>query len=247
MDRRLLTAVAVLSLAGAGSAAVGSIDRADRSALPRGVFRTLVFQDNFDGSRLNTQLWTPYYSRGNAGHGLRRPWAFTLDGKGNLVVTARMVNGVLVSGGMAGRRHYTYGRFEFRVRTEPDPAGVTSGVVLTWPTSGNWPVDGENDMYETGHSASGRFPFGSYVHYGARNNQYEFIHRADGAQWHTIAMDWTRRAITIYRDGRLVWRLTDERAIPDVPHHLAVQLDPVTRGRLARPVRMYVDYVRVYE
>jgi hypothetical protein len=246
VDRRLLTVVALVSLAGAG-AAVGSIAHTDRSVSPRTAFHALVFQDNFDGKRLDTRRWAPYYSPGNAGHGLRRPSALALDGRGNLVVTARMVNGVLVSGGMAALRNYTYGRFQFRVRTEPDPTGTTSGVVLTWPQSDNWPVDGENDMYETGNRASTRFPFHSFVHYGRTNKQYSFDHRADGAQWHTMTMDWSHNAIKIYRDGRLVWTLTHARAIPDVPHHLTIQLDAVTGGALAHPVHMYVDYVRIYK
>jgi beta-glucanase (GH16 family) len=246
VDRRLVTVVGLVSLAGAG-AAVGSVQGPDRSESPRTAFHTLVFQDNFDGGRLDTARWAPYYSRGNAGHGLRRPSAFTLDGKGNLVVTARMVNGVLVSGGMAARRYDTYGRFEFRVRTEPDPTGTTSGVVLTWPQSGNWPVDGENDMYETGNLASTRFPFDTFVHYGRSNKQYSFVHRADGAAWHTMIMDWSANAIKIYRDGQFVWSLTDRRAIPDVPHHLSIQLDALTPRALAHPVRMYVDYARIYK
>jgi beta-glucanase (GH16 family) len=247
VDRRLLILVILVSIAGAGTAAVGSIEHPGRPASTRTALGTLVFQDNFDGRSLNTGRWAPYYSPGNDGNGLRRPSAFALDGKGNLVVTARMVNGTLVSGGMAARANYIYGRFEFRVKTDPDPSGTTSGVVLTWPKSDNWPVDGENDMYETGNRRSTRFPFHSFVHYGAGNEQYSFDHRADGARWHTIRMDWSRNAITIYRDGRLVWRLTDARAIPDVPHHLAIQLDALTRGALAHPVRMYVDYVRVYK
>jgi hypothetical protein len=247
VNRRLLILVASVSIASAATAAVGSIERPDGSGSTRTALGRLVFEDNFDGRTLDTRRWAPYYSPGNAGNGLRRPSAFTLDGKGHLVVTARMVNGSVVSGGMAGRVQYTYGRFQFRVRTEPDPSGTTSGVVLTWPKSDNWPVDGENDMYETGNRKSTRFPFGSFIHYGAGNQQYEFVHHADGARWHTMLMDWSATAIKIYRDGRLVWRLTDARAIADVPHHLAIQLDALTRGALAHPVHMYVDYVRVYK
>jgi beta-glucanase (GH16 family) len=163
------------------------------------------------------------------------------------VITAQMVDGQLVSGGMSNRQSYTYGWFEFRVRTEPDPTGTMSGVVLTWPESGRWPVDGENDIYETGANAGTRFPFHSYVHYGAANDQYRFTHDADAAQWHTMAMDWRPDAINFYRDGNLVATLTDVAAIPDVAHHLSIQLDATATRGLTMPVRMLLDYVRFYQ
>ena len=202
----------------------------------------LVFEDDFQGTTLNSQ-WVPYYSAGNGGNGLRRPSAITLDGNGNLVISAKMVNGQLVSGGMNNRNRLTYGRFEFRVKTEPDPTRTMSGVVLTWPSSGNWPTEGENDMYETG---LGRSSFYTFIHYDPTNKQYYYRHDADASQWHTIAMEWTASAIRIYRDGDLVWTLTDRAAIPDVAHHLAIQLDALAERTLTQPVRMLVDYVRIH-
>jgi hypothetical protein len=207
---------------------------------------TLVFADDFAGSTVNAAAWRLYDSAGNAGHGLRRPSAIALDGTGHLVITAQMTNGELVSGGMSSRRSVTYGWFEFRARTEPDPTGTMSGVVLTWPDSGRWPVDGENDIYETGAAAGSRDPFHSYVHYGSDNEQYRFTHHSDGSQWHTMAMDWRPDAIRFYLDGALAGSVTDPRAIPRSAHHLAVQLDARKDGTLSRPVRMYVDYVRIY-
>ena len=95
--------------------------------------------------------------------------------------------------------------------------------------------------------AGSRFPFHSYVHYGAANDQYRFTHNADAAQWHTMAMDWRPHAISFYRDGTLVATLTDVAAIPDVAHHLAIQLDATATRKLTTPVRMFLDYVRFYQ
>jgi hypothetical protein len=209
--------------------------------------RKLVFEDDFDGTALNTTDWSPYNGPGNAGNGLRRASAISLDGAGHLVISAEMVNGNLVSGGMSNRQNFTYGWFEFRVRTEPDPTGTMSGVILTWPQSGRWPVDGENDIYETGADVETRYPFHSYVHYGSSNNQYRFTHDSDGAQWHTMAMDWRPDAIRLYRDGSLAASLTDATAISDTAHHLCVQLDATATRALTTPVKMYVDYVRIYQ
>jgi beta-glucanase (GH16 family) len=236
----VLTVVIALAACGCSTSALGGREPDQRN---RGA---LIFQDNFNGKKLDTRRWEPYFSPGNAGNGLRRPSAFSLDGKGHLVVTAKVSGGQIVSGGMAATEQSKYGRFEVRVRTEPDPSGIMSGVVLTWPSFGRWPQAGENDIYETGTARNRRRPFHSYIHYGADNSQYSFTHKADGARWHTLMMDWRANAIRIYRDGRLVWTVTDRRAIPDVTHHLTIQLDAMRERDLRRPVRMYVDYVRVW-
>ncbi|HWB28770.1 MAG TPA: hypothetical protein VG738_25025 [Chitinophagaceae bacterium] len=50
----------------------------------------------------------------------------------------------------------------------------------------------------------------------------------------------------MYRDDVLVWTLTDTTAIPDVPHHLCVQLDAF-KTTIGAPVHMYVDWVKFYK
>ena len=59
-------------------------------------------------------------------------------------------------------------------------------------------------------------------------------------------MDWTTESIKIYRDGNIVWELTDKKAIPQVPHHLCLQLDALKKI-IGDPVKMYVDWVRIYQ
>ncbi len=204
----------------------------------------LTFTDDFDGDEVDQADWDLYDSPGNAGFGLRRPGAIAVD-DGVLVLTAQMIDGVLVSGGMAHRSDQTYGRWEFRVRTEPDPSEATSGVVLTWPASGRWPIDGENDMYETERTAN-RTPFRTYIHYGADNDQEYLTHHADGTEWHDMAMEWTADRISMFRDGAFIGEITADEVIPDVPHHMTVQLD-AWADEMGDPVRMYVDWVRVYQ
>ncbi|MBE7177484.1 MAG: glycoside hydrolase family 16 protein [Mucilaginibacter polytrichastri] len=205
----------------------------------------LVFEDNFDGTSVDTTHWAMYDGPGHAGNGLRKPSAFTVR-KGLLMITAQMQNGRLVSGGMAHKGNFRYGKFAFRVRTEPDPSGATSGVVLTWPQSERWPQDGENDMYETGQNPR-RKPFETFIHYGDRpETQYHFRHEADAKAWHIIEMEWSADQLILFRDGKRVWTLDDKDAIPDVPHHLCLQLDAFKKS-MGNPVRMYVDWVRVYQ
>lgn len=205
----------------------------------------LIMSEGFDGSSVDTTKWRvmgPNWT-GNAGFGLRDGRAVSIQ-NGVLTITARMIDGKLVSGGIQSRIEQRYGRYEFRVRTDPDPSQATSAVALTWPQSGNWPIDGENNIYET-MTSSDRTPFSSYVHYSSQNRQYWFHHDADGTQWHKMAMEWEPSAIRIYRDGALVWTVTDTYAIPDVAHHLNFQFDAYKNWMTGSP-RMQVDDVRIY-
>ncbi|MEA2139080.1 MAG: hypothetical protein QOG56_2230 [Solirubrobacteraceae bacterium] len=207
----------------------------------------LVFQEDFDGPAVDTSIWSPYVSAGHAGHGLRRASAFSQQ-NGQLVITASWDGTNITSGGMKHRKDYLYGSFEARVRTEADSTGQLSGVCLTWPLSNHKIPDGENDFYETGHNAV-RNPFYTYVHYstdGTSDRQYRFVHNADAAEWHVMRMDWTHDSIKIYRDGVLTHTLTDLAAIPDVAHHLSLQLDAFSNRALPGPVKMYVDWVKIY-
>lgn len=234
-----------------------------------------VYADNFDGTVLNTtttdltkavSAWQPYYGPGHNNNGLRRPEAFSLDGVGNLVITASMnSSNQIVSGGMSNKTNMAYGCYETRVRTEADTTGTMSGVILTWPQSGVWPGDGELDWYETGTSPT-RNPFSTFIHYPCNEYggtcptpyQTQFVHNADAKDWHTITMQWSPTYIKMFRDGLLVQTtygegptpldaITNVQHIPDVAHHVSVQLDALANRTLAQPVHMYVDYVKVYK
>lgn len=214
----------------------------------RNVNWELVFEDNFDGTSVNEAEWLLYgpYA-GHAGNGLRIPRAISVE-DGLVVVTAQMVDGVLESGGMAHRRNYTYGKFEFRVRAEPDPSGATSAVVLTWPQSERWPDDGENDIFETYHITNReRSFFETNILSGLPFNRWtKAVYNVDATQWHVVAMEWEAEGIRIYIDGELRWKLLDPQLITHKPHHLCIQLDAF-QPTMTGVVRMYVDWVKIYQ
>jgi beta-glucanase (GH16 family) len=234
-------------VAAASAAAFACLCATPAGAADPATGRKLLFEDNFYGTKLNTASWSTYNGPGYNGHGLRRPYQVKPDGHGNLVISAQMINGKVITGGMTNRLNRAYGLYEFRVRVEPDPTHNMSGAVLTWPQSGRWPQDGENDIYETG-TYYPRKPFFSFIHFGnTASTQHSYKHNADANQWHTMAMDWQPNSIKIYRDGALVWTLTDPAAISHAPHHLCIQLDALGAGKLSGRVRMAVDWVRIYQ
>ena len=116
---------------------------------------------------------------------------------------------------------------------------------MTWPDSGNWPCDGENDIYETNGGIEPDY-IHTFVHYGCDNRQEWFGHGAARAyDWHELVLEWEPDALRLYRDGMLVWTLTDPAAIARSPHHLTMQLDPRRAAALPAAVSTYVDYVRI--
>ncbi|MEL6982422.1 MAG: glycoside hydrolase family 16 protein [Actinomycetota bacterium] len=209
----------------------------------------LELEDHFNqnGRALGSE-WQAYNSTGNAGYGLRRPAALSIWG-GNLNLKASMVNGTLVSGGLSHAHTQTYGRYEFRVRTDQDWSSATSGVVLTWPQSNVHPRDGENNIYETLATPADRHEFYSFIHepYGTVHDQDYTVHPVSANQWHTMEMEWMPDRLILRRDGQTVktiWE-TGQDLIPDNPHFLAIQLD-AWKHSLDQPVWMQVDYVKVW-
>ncbi|MDR1584958.1 MAG: glycoside hydrolase family 16 protein [Prevotellaceae bacterium] len=207
----------------------------------------LLFEENFDGTAVDESKWYIYDAPGHAGNGLRSPKAFTVE-DGILVVTAQMIDGVLVSGGMSHRKNYTYGKFEFRVKATEDLSGATSAVVLTWPQSEKWPDDGENDIYETYWASNpNRTFFETNILSGLPLNKWsKKVHNIDAKEWHVVAMEWEANAIRIYIDGQLKWKLADPELIVDKPHHLCIQLDAF-KTEITGISRMYVDWVKIYQ
>lgn len=206
-----------------------------------------VLDEQFNGTALSS-AWSVYNSTGNSGFGLRRPSAVSVSG-GSLNISASMVNNTLVAGGVSHNFSQKYGRYEFRVRTDKDLSASTSGIVLTWPTSGVHPRDGENNIYETLSTPGDRHEFYSFIHkpFGTVHDQDYTVHAADASQWHTMAMEWGPGKLVLYRDGQAVKTIVESSAdlIPDNPHFLAIQLD-AWKASVPTAVWMQVDYVKVW-
>jgi licheninase len=202
-----------------------------------------TFADEFDGAELNDEQWIRYDSPGRDGIGLRRPEAIEVT-DGNLVITGQDVDGEIISGGLATTHQQMYGRFEARVRTEVDPSETMSGAIVTWPAGNRHPEGGENELYVTLNNPT-REPFYSYIHH-PDTSQEEIIHQADAERWHEVAMEWSEAEIVIHRNGEQVGTVSDPEVIPDHPHVLTIQLDATQAVMGDEPVRMYVDWVRVY-
>ena len=206
-----------------------------------------VMKEDFDAFR--EDAWGTYDSVGAFGNGLRRSSAVSVrDGLLNITAT-----GGNVSGGIAHEAGQTYGRWEFRART--DLGRGFGSAILLWPDSENFPYDGEIDIMEVPSATRDRAHF--IVHFagpGGKDKVYGSYAEGDFSQWHTFAVDWLPDRIVYYMDGVERFRVKDRTIIPQKPMHLAIQFDQgPKKDWIAAPdattppsFALQVDWVRVY-
>ncbi len=197
---------------------------------------TTTMFDDFGGSALDESKWTIYEGAGNAGIGTRDREAISVaDGE------MRITGNGWSAGGMGSKQKQTYGLYEVRARVDRN-IGYNTAVLL-WPSSERWPIDGEIDISEIfdGDNA-GRM--GSFVHWGANNQQLWHFESADFTQWHTYGVNWQPDSLTYYLDGREIWKVTEPAAIPHNPHFLAIQLDVSSNPNKERTV-FHIDWARI--
>ncbi len=173
--------------------------------------------------------------------------------RANVLARITANGGCTVSGGMAHRFDAPTGRYAFRVRSEGDPSAVTSPVCMTWPKENAWwPTRGEFDVYEPGADNTDKKPGHIYLHFGANNSQIPYSVPVDCREWHEVMFDRRKDALLVWYDGTQVAEVRNHPMLsPEMtggwPHHISLQLDAVKDTRLAAPVRMFVDRVRVWQ
>lgn len=273
-SRRPVLVAAALCAAASFCGAALAARQAPPIGVPEGY--ALVWSDEFDAPGLpdpnkwdydtgrNKEGWynkeLQYYSRERAANAVIRG--------GKLVITARKEE--LADAPDWGGQHYssarlitrgkadwTYGYFEFRAKL---PCGRgTWPAIWTVGSGGRWPEDGELDILEqigsrpsrvfsTVHTTAGSGGFGKGA--GSQINE-------PCTSFHTYHMLWTPDEIRFGVDGIQRFRYPNPRtgtaAWPfDAPQFLilSVAIGGVLGGTVDDaifPVRMEVDYVRIYQ
>ena len=238
----------------------------------------LVWEDNFDGpagQSPDAAKWTYDIGTGDNGWGNQelqyytdRPENVSLDGNGNLVITAIAEN---FSGSpftsaritTKGLFSQTFGRFEARLKTPFGPG--------MWPAfwmlgddidTVGWPFCGEIDIMEL----RGQEP--STIHgslhgpgYSAGNAVTDTFDLMDGrfdTDYHVFAIEWGEDFVEFYVDDQLYQRLTPDSVPGDWVYDdsFFMILNVAVGGSFVGfpspdgtrfPQTMVVDYVRVYQ
>lgn len=194
-----------------GSVYFDDLNLARTSVAPYGNMN-IVWSDEFNGTAINTNLWT--YDTGSGGWGNKELEYYTSRtnnsyvANGFLHITARHESfggSSYTSARMKsqGLFSFTYGRLEWRAQL---PCGVGLWPAL-WMLGTNidsvgWPNCGEIDVLE--NTGTNSFMAQSSIHYGGDGTAtYNFFDGGAVTNFHTYTLDWTTNALLFYLDGHL--------------------------------------------
>jgi beta-glucanase (GH16 family) len=239
--------------------------------------RTLVWHDEFDGpagSPPDPDKWS--FDVGGSGWGNQqleydtdRPSNVSLDGNGNLAITARLENYMgksYTSGRIETLSHFThqYGRFEARMQV-PTGQGMWPAFWMMGANVGTvgWPACGEIDIVEN----KGQEP--NTVHGTVHGPGYSGGNGITASRtvygpplsagFHVYAIEWYANLIVFSVDGNTYFTVTPQQLPANTQwvfdHPFGIILDLAVGGTYVGspdattmfPQTLLVDYVRVYE
>jgi beta-glucanase (GH16 family) len=188
---------------------------------------TCSFDDEFDGTALNTSKWSVETTASNGYHSgsecyVNNPNNVSVSG-GTLNLTVRKaptlcavpVGMTNYTAGMVytlGHFSQTYGYFEVKAKLPPATVKGLQTSLWLWPVNSNaygstWPDSGEIDIAEWySQYPNLEIPYIHYVEAGGKNsdpdvtNDYCSVSNITG--YNTYAALWTSDSITIYMDGQ---------------------------------------------
>lgn len=217
----------------------------------------LDFQDEFNGTTLDTSKWESQWpwGRTNGTHYLTwYPDDAVQVGSGNLRFKGekRSMMGYNYTTGIVttwNKRTWTYGYFEMRAKL-PKGKGMWPAFWLI-PTD-SWPP--EIDVFEVlGHEPATIYMTNHWTDATGKPTGYSYVHKgvdtSDG--YHVYAVEWTSTYIAWLLDGKEVYRTTSN--VPQTRMYVLAQLgiggdwpgnpDATT----VFPAQMDVDYIRVFK
>lgn len=149
-----------------------------------------------------------------------------------------------------------YGRWEIRSRSRNigSSGNLYHCLALIWPTSEQWPDDGEYDWLE--YTNPDQQSAEAYLHYPHPDLPVQQEHATksgvDMTQWHNIAFEWSPSGVKGWVDGEPFFSYSGgagpggRRNIQAMPSgHLNLQLDNF-HGTGMREAVMEVEFVRYY-
>jgi beta-glucanase (GH16 family) len=236
----------------------------------------LVFNDNFNGSRLNTSHWSTCYWWAAGGctiatnhelewylpgqvqlnHGTMRLVAARRSVRGSDGRTYPFVSGMISSGPTPGSRTPTfafrYGWAEARMRIPAGP-GLWPAFWLLPANESDLP---EIDVMEIDGSAPDDVMM--HLHDWGRGGSgavqaHDWTQPSLTRGWHTFAIDWTPGHLAWLVDGVVRWHV-DGSVVPSQPMYLIADLavgggDTVSRPTASTPFpsALQLDWVRVWQ
>ena len=236
---------------------------------------TLVWNDEFDGTTLDTAKWG-YWLTGTRRDAVNTPSAVAVGG-GNMTLSTYTSGGTHYTGMISTSATYlpAYGYIEARIDYN-DTAGMWSAFWLQSPTMGNPIGDPEGagtemDVCEHRSVDSGAADISNKIVGNIHWDGYGASHKSVGydsgsiglaSGFHVYGLEWTPTVQRFYIDGVLKWTVTDATSSPvsqrsqflilssevdDTSTTWAGTIPAAGYGTLqTTATKMIVDYVRVY-
>lgn len=246
------------------------------SVVPSPSQYTLVWEDHFDGDKINNSNWTAADTGvvyNNELEAYKPENAYVQDGSLVLEAKPEEYKGKNYSSGKVvtkGKQFWTYGRFEIKAKM-PETQGIWPAIWMLPENDnifGGWPTGGEIDILELlGHEPNRIY---GTVHYGNPHASGQGTYALDTGKfsdnYHLYAFEWDPGEMRWYIDGNLFyteksWYSRDENEADAITYpapfnrdfHLIINL--AVGGDWPKnpddstvfPAKMYVDYVKVYE
>ncbi len=224
----------------------------------------LTLYDDFDGTELNSKIWAPCpeQRRQDAG-GWWKDSMVRLDGKGNLVLTADVIDAVPISGAIRSKGKFKQAKGYFEIRCKLQSAKGFWGAFWLMcrgaKSVGNGAADGaEIDIFES-NDINGQINHA--IHwggYGASHKQIACSVHApncyDG-NFHTFSLLWTEKEYVFYIDKKETYRISEgDASYPGAntkPTYLKISTEfgswAGAYNANELPDCLVVDYVKVYK
>ncbi len=246
-------------MAAAGLFAATSVIAADvEDKLPEppdGKAWKLVWNDEFDGTKLDESKWE--IAEGPRRDGFWSRKAISLDGKGNLVISALKDGDKFLDGCVRTRGKYepAFGYFVARTKFQKEEGHWTAFWTYT-PSVGKIGDEGrdgtEIDIMEKPSLDDEMNHALHWDGYGKEHKSKAHMFKVPGIMegYHDFALWWTPEEYVFYVDGKETWR-TKAGGVCQVPVYLKLSDEigewagDIKKAKL--PDHFYVDYVRVYD
>ena len=236
-------------------------------------YNKLVWADEFEGNKLNTDNWV--FERGNGengwGNGESQYYTDRSEnlsvGDGMLKITARKENyeGFQYTSSRIktqGKQSFKYGRIEAKIKMDEGQGHWPAFWMLGDGISSiGWPKCGEIDIMEW--SSKWDYTVGT-LHWADASQNHAFntgytytssLGNIDTSKWHTYAIEWDETAIRFLCDGvRYHYINIEGPDFQEFHENHFILLNVAVGGNFTGyniddsifPRSMYVDYVRVY-
>ncbi len=223
---------------------------------PAGKTWNLVWNDEFDGAKLDASKWQipPEAVRRS---GWWSPKTISLDGKGHLVMSTLKEGDKYLDGCVRtlGKYEKAFGYFTARMQIQKQH-GHWSAFWLMGPSVGRVGNDGrdgtEIDIMEKPWIDDRVNHALHWDGYGKEHRSQHFIATVPGLMegFHTFSLWWTPEEYVFYVDGKETWR-TKAGGVCQVPLYLKISDEVGTWAgdihTAKLPDQFLVDYVRVYD